>query len=326
MAQDTTRPMDPVAEDFAGESLSKALKRSFHATRPKFFPASVLPVLAGTAWGVMITSRIDILVFLLALLATVCVHAASNVLNDVGDEIIGTDRRNDKRIYPYTGGSRFIQTGILSQSRMARLGMALIVVASLAGIALFLQRGPVVLLFGLAGIALAVLYSLGPVKLSALGLGETSIVVAFGVLPVSGAAWLQGATIDTALLLFSLPVGIWVSAILLINEVPDIEADGACGKNTLPVRMGLANTANLYLSMHIAAAAIIVWLAIQGFLPVFTPVVPILLLVLAWRASAGIRVGVENRESMTQAIESTLAIQTVGCLWLVGCSLFALWW
>jgi len=171
-----------------------------------------------------------------------------------------------------------------------------------------------------------VLYSLGPVKLSALGLGEMSIVVAFGVLPVSGAAWLQGATIDSALLLFSLPVGIWVSAILLINEVPDIEADGASGKNTLPVRMGLAGTANLYLSMHVAAAAIVVWLAIQGYLPVFAPVVPILLLILAWRASAGIRVGVENRESMTQAIESTLAIQTVGCLWLIGCSLFALWW
>ena len=326
MSQDTTRPMDPVLEEFAGESFAKAAKRAFHATRPKFFPASALPVLAGTAWGVMVTGRIDMLVFLLALLATVCVHAASNVLNDVGDESIGTDRINTKRIYPYTGGSRFIQTGILSQSRMAWLGTALLIFASLAGIALFVQRGPVVLLFGLAGIALAVLYSLGPVKLSALGLGETSIVVAFGVLPVSGAAWLQGAPIDSALLLFSLPVGIWVSAILLINEVPDIEADGACGKNTLPVRIGLAKTANLYLSMHIAAAAIVVWLTIQGFLPLLAPVVPILLLILAWRASAGIRVGVENRESMTQAIESTLAIQTVGCLWLIGCSLFALWW
>ena len=326
MSQETTRPMDPVAAEFAGESYAKAVKRAFHATRPKFFPASVLPVLTGTAWGVMVTGRIEMLVFLLALLATVCVHAASNVLNDVGDEIIGTDRRNDKRIYPYTGGSRFIQTGILSQSRMARLGTALLVFASLAGMALFIQKGPVVLLFGLAGIALAVLYSLGPVKLSALGLGETSIVVAFGVLPVSGAAWLQGAPIDTALLLFSLPVGIWVSAILLINEVPDIEADGASGKKTLPVRMGLAWTANLYLSMHIVAAAIVVWLTIQGFLPLLAPVVPLLLLVLAWRAAAGIRVGIRDRESMTQAIESTLAIQTVGCLWLIGCSLFALWW
>lgn len=326
MSQQTTRPIDPVVEEFTGESLRKAAKRAFHATRPKFFPASVLPVLAGTAWGVMMTGRIDILVFVLALVATVCVQAAGNVLNDVGDDSIGTDPRNEKRIYPYTGGSRFIQTGILTKSKMVRLGTALLVVASLAGLILFMQKGPVVLLFGLIGIAIGVLYSLGPVKLSSLGLGEISVAVAFGVLPVSGAAWLQGATIDTALLLFSVPISIWVAFILLINEVPDMEADGACGKDTLPVRFGRAFTANLYLAGNIAAAAVVALLAVQGYLPLLAPLAPILLLAPAWRASAGIRVGVENRESMTQAIESTLAIHTVGCLWLTGCALFNLWW
>ena len=326
MSQQTIRPIDPVVEEFAGESLAKAAKRAFHATRPKFVPASVLPVLAGTAWGVMMTGRIDILVFVLALVATVCVQAAGNVLNDVGDDSIGTDRRNEKRIYPYTGGSRFIQTGILSKSKMARLGTALLVVASLAGLILFLQKGPVVLLFGLIGIAIGVLYSLGPVKLSSLGLGEISVAVAFGVLPVSGAAWLQGASIDMSLLLFAAPVSIWVAFILLINEVPDMEADGASGKNTLPVRFGNAFTANLYLGGNIVAAAIVALLAVRGYMPLLAPLVPILLLIPAWRASAGIRVGVENRESMTQAIESTLAIHTVGCLWLTGCALFNLWW
>jgi 1,4-dihydroxy-2-naphthoate octaprenyltransferase len=152
------------------------------------------------------------------------------------------------------------------------------------------------------------------------------VAVAFGVLAVSGAAWLQGASIDTALLLFSVPISIWVTFILLINEVPDMEADGACGKNTLPVRFGRAFTANLYLSGNIAAVAVVALLAGQGYLPLLAPLAPALLLVPAWRASAGIRVGVENRESMTQAIESTLAIHTVGSLWLTGCALFNLWW
>lgn len=326
MPQESARPINPAAEEFAGESLSRTLKRAFHATRPKFFPASVLPVIVGTAWGVYVTSSFDISVFVLALLATVCVHAASNVLNDVGDETIGTDRRNEQRIYPYTGGSRFIQTGILSQSRMARLGVTLLVIAALAGLALFNERGPTVLLFGLAGIALGVLYSLGPLKLSTLGLGETSVAVAFGVLPVTGAAWLQGATIDAALVLFSLPVSAWVAAILLINEVPDIDADAACGKGTLPVRMGLLGTSRLYLAIHAAALAIIVALTMQGHLPLLGPVVPAGLMVLAWRASVAIKTGVSERESMTQAIESTLAIHTIGCLWLAACALFSLWW
>ncbi|MBT8092315.1 MAG: 1,4-dihydroxy-2-naphthoate octaprenyltransferase [Gammaproteobacteria bacterium] len=326
MSQDSTRPIDPVVQDFAGESLARAAKRAFHATRPKFFPASVLPVLVGSAWGAHAAQQFDVIVLLLALLATVCVHAASNVLNDVGDEIIGTDRRNDKRIYPYTGGSRFIQTDILSDSSMARLGVSLLIIAALAGAGLLVERGPLILLFGATGIALCVLYSLGPVKLSTLGLGELAVGIGLGMLPVVGAAWLQGAAINTTLVLFSVPVAIWVAAILLINEVPDIEADGASGKDTLPVRLGLRSTALLYFGMQLAASLIVLLLTAQGTLPPLAPLVPAGLLVLAWRASAAIRTGVDNRDSMTQGIESTLAIHTVGCLWLTGCVLFALWW
>ena len=326
MPQDSTQPINPTVEDFAGESLSRAAKRAFHATRPKFFPASVLPVLAGTSWGTYVSSSIDFYVFLLALLATVCVHAASNVLNDVGDETLGTDRQNEQRIYPYTGGSRFIQMGILSQSRMLKLGIALLVIAFLAGLALFIEKGPTVLLFGLVGVALGVLYSLGPVKLSTIGLGEASVAAAFGVLPVTGAAWLQGAPIDESLLLFSLPVSAWVAAILLINEVPDIEADGACGKGTLPVRLGLRATSRLYFAIQAAAFAIIALLTVQGDLPLLAPLAPIGLLFLAWRASVAIKTGVTDRRLMTQAIESTLAIHTIGCLWLTGCALFYVWW
>lgn len=326
MPQETARPINPVTEDFAGESLSRMAKRAFHATRPKFFPASVLPVLVGTAWGVHAAGRVDITVFVLALIATVCVHAASNVLNDVGDETIGTDRRNEDRIYPYTGGSRFIQTGILSQSRMARLGVGLLVVATVAGLALFFEKGPTVLWFGLAGIALCVFYSLGPVKLSTIGLGEISVAIGLGVLPVVGAAWLQGASINPALVLFSLPVSAWVAAILLINEVPDIEADGACGKGTLPVRLGLVGTSRLYFAIQASALIIIVALTIQSHLPLLAPLVPAGLMLLAWRASAAIKSGIADRESMTNAIESTLAIHTVGCLWLAACALYSLWW
>ena len=326
MPQDSARPIDPVAEDFAGESFARMAKRAFHATRPKFFPASVLPVVAGTAWGVYASGGFDISLFLLALLATVCVHAASNVLNDVGDEDIGTDRRNELRIYPYTGGSRFIQTGILSQSRMARLGVGLLLIAALAGLALLLEKGPTVLWFGLAGIALCVLYSLGPVKLSSLGLGEIAVAIGLGMLPVVGAAWLQGASIDTVLLLYALPVSAWVAAILLINEVPDIEADGACGKDTLPVRLGLQGTSRLYLAMQASALLVILALTVQGNLPMLAPLVPAALMILAWRASVAIKTGIEDRPSMTQAIESTLAIHTIGCLWLAACALFSVWW
>lgn len=326
MSADNTRVAGPSPAQFAGDSAGQAARRLFFATRPKFFPASVAPVLVGSAWGFSAAGRFDWLVFALALFATVCVHAACNVLNDVGDESGGTDRQNEDRIYPYTGGSRFIQTGILSASDMARLGISLIALAALAGIGLIVIKGTLVLYFGLAGITLGVLYSLGPIRLSALGIGETAVAVAFGIVPIAGAAWLQGAQIDTSLLLFAIPVSMWVAAILLINEVPDIAADRATGKRTLPVRIGLNGTALVYLGMHIAAVAAAGWLVLQGQLPLLTPLVPLLLLILTSRAAGAIRRGIGDRSGMTMAIESTLAIHTIGSVWLLGCVLFSHWW
>jgi len=290
--------------------------------RPKFFPASVLPVLAGSAWGFMVAGQFDLSAFVLALLATVCVHAGANVLNDVGDDAGGTDRQNEDRIYPYTGGSRFIQAGIMSANGMARLGISLLAIAAIAGLILLLSKGAMVLWFGIAGLLLAVLYSLGPVRLASIGLGEISVGIAFGVLPVTGAAWLQSGSLGVDVLLFSIPVSVWVTAILLINEVPDIAADGATGKRTLPVRFDLGGTSVIYFLLHAAGVAALVALALRGGFPAWAMIVPVLLLALAWQAARAIRTGIADRPAMTRAIEMTLGIHTIGSIWLTGCALF----
>ena len=322
MSSDSTTVTGPSTQDFVGDSPARVLKRLFNAMRPKFFPASVLPVLAGSAWGFMVAGRFDLSVFILALLATVCVHASANVLNDVGDDAGGTDRRNEDRIYPYTGGSRFIQAGIMSAGGMARLGASLIGIAAIAGLILLLSKGAMVLWFGIAGLLLAVLYSLGPVRLASTGLGELSVGIAFGVLPVTGAAWLQSGALGLDVFLFSIPVSVWVTAILLINEVPDIAADGATGKRTLPVRVGLGGTAVIYLLLHITGIVALAWLALRGGFPAWAVIVPGLLLVLAWQAARAIRTGVADRPAMTRAIEMTLGIHTIGSIWLTVCALF----
>jgi 1,4-dihydroxy-2-naphthoate octaprenyltransferase len=325
MSADSVRQADLLPDDFRGDSIGATAKRLFHATRPKFFPASALPVLAGTAWGCAASGSFEPLVFALALLATVCVHAGSNVLNDVGDDASGTDRENEERIYPYTGGSRFIQAGILNSATMARLGITLLAIAAIAGFFLLAIKGTMILYFGLTGVVLGVLYSLGPLRLSNLGLGETAVAIAFGVLPVCGAAWLQGAALDVQLLVFTLPISFWVAAILLINEVPDVRADAATGKATLPVRIGLGGTAALYAALHIAAVGATTWLALSGALPLLAPLLPVALLVLTGRAALAIRSGIADRNAMTRAIESTLAVHTLGSLWLGACMLFLAW-
>jgi 1,4-dihydroxy-2-naphthoate octaprenyltransferase len=326
MPTDAVRPADPNPAEFAGATASRVAKRLFHATRPKFFPASILPVLAGTAWGVQASGQFDVALLVLALVATLCVHAGANVLNDVGDDSGGTDRQNTTRIYPYTGGSRFIQTGVMEAAGMARLGISLLALAAIAGLILLLVKGPLVLAFGLAGVLLGVLYSIGPLRLADIGLGELAVGIGFGVIPVVGAAWLQSDTINVTAVLFSIPISAWVAAILLINEVPDISADGATGKRTLPVRLACGGTAILYATIHLIAFAAVLQMTATGVLPMLAPLVPFGLVLLALRSAASIKRGIEDRDGMTKAIEATLAIHTIGSIWLTGTALYLFFW
>src|SRR3984885_9811300 len=145
--------LDRPSPALAGTGYLLAVRRAFFATRPPFLIASALPVLVGTAWASAAYHRFDALLFGLALAATLFVHAATNVYNDVSDDLIGADAGNTDRIYPYTGGSRFIQTGLLSRREMSLLALGLCVAALLVGAALAFLRGPGVMLLGLGGLS-----------------------------------------------------------------------------------------------------------------------------------------------------------------------------
>lgn len=322
MHDKTAAGIEPSPSVFAGTAFSRRVKRLWFATRPKFFAASVLPVLVGSAWGILVSGSFQMVLFALALLCTVLVHAAANVLNDVGDDVNGSDPANQDRIFPYTGGSRFIQNGIMSRRDMARWGITLLVLASILGAGLVAMAGPAVLIFGLIGVALATLYSLPGAELSARGIGEAAVAIAFGILPVSGAAWLQGGPLDGTTVLVSLPVSMWVAAILLINEVPDLQADASAGKRTLVVRLGTHGTRYLYLALHLAALVAACLASYLGLYPWIVAVLVGLLFLGAWRSSRAIDPSPgqaeSGRASLQKSIETTLGIHMVGSLGLIG--------
>lgn len=306
----------PAPELLRGASLPRAAKRLFLASRPMFFPASVIPVLLGTAWGVRAAGELDAGAFALALAATLFVHAAVNVANDVYDDISGTDPINTGRVYPFTGGSRFIQSGIMDRGAMRRLAVFLLAVAGLLGVALAALKGAVVIALGLIGAALGVAYSAMPLQLSARGLGELAVAIGFGVLPVMGAAWLQSGTFGLNSLLISLPLSAWVFNILLINEIPDIKADGAVGKRTLPVRWGLRGTWPLYLVTNTLALLAVAIAVALGILPILAIALPGLLVLVAIYIALTLALGTPARSTLTTAIKATLTIHAAGGLWL----------
>lgn len=319
----TAAPTEPTPELLRGKSLASHARRLWLATRPAFLTASVLPVLVGTAWGYKVGEQFEALSFVLALLATVLVHAASNVLNDVGDDIGGTDNANAERIFPFSGGSRFIQNGVMSAREMKSWGITLLLLALLPGALLLWIYGPQILVFGLIGVLLGVLYSVPKLQLSAHGLGESAVAIAFGVLPVVGAAWLQSGVIDSGSLLISAPVALWVACILLVNEVPDVRADAAAGKNTLVVRLGVNATRRLYAVLQLTAIAVFVGCGVGGLFPWWMALPSLLLLPQVRTAALSICDVRDDRARLTRAIQTTLAVHLMGSLMLVVAALVA---
>jgi 1,4-dihydroxy-2-naphthoate octaprenyltransferase len=250
------------------------------------------------------------------------VHGASNVINDVGDELTGTDRDNVDRIYPYTGGSRFIQNRIMTAREMNRWGWTLIGVACVLGLGLATIRGPWVIALGLAGIFIAWAYSAPSLQLSGKGVGEFFLMIAFGLLPAGGAAWLQSGVFDLATVLLAIPLGIWVMLILWINEVPDRKADAANGKRTLVVRLGLDGARAGYRALHVAAFAAVVALVAMGSMPWWVALGAAAVLAGGMKAAGAIAEDA-TRAALTKSIEMTIGLQAVGSIVLFVGALFA---
>jgi 1,4-dihydroxy-2-naphthoate octaprenyltransferase len=315
---EASQQIDQPSPALAGPGVAAAARRAFLATRPPFLIASVMPVLIGAAWADSVYHRFNGLLFGLALAATVLAHAAANVFNDVGDDVIGADSGNTGRIYPYTGGSRFIQSGLLSRSQMTRLAVGLAGAALTLGAVLAVLRGPGVILLGIAGLGLGVLYSLPGAQLSARGIGEAAVAIGFGALPVLGTVWLLTGFIDPGAFIICVPVSAWAAAILIINEVPDIEADRRAHKRTLVVRWDAAGARWIYWGLTLAALAASGTAIMLHALPLWYALAALTLASLGLRAACGISTESAERPRLKQSIELTLAIHALGCICVIA--------
>ena len=210
--------------------MSKA-SNLFLAARPAFLSITLL----GCLLGLVLPSHIkgSWAINFLAIGLALSVHAAANLLNDYFDHLNGSDQNNHSRITPFTGGSRYIQNRILTPSQIYGLGLTLIVVSAAIGIYIYSQTTWQLIPIGLIGVAIAWSYSAPPLELMSRGvLGEAAIAIAWSLL-VIGFASLQANTIAYESIPIGLAYGLMVSNILLVNQIPDIEADQLARKYTL---------------------------------------------------------------------------------------------
>jgi len=274
---------EPSIEVYHCQTTGNLLQTHFHAVRPAFLSASLLPVFTALAYVYATSASLDYWLAFLTLLGIAFIHSAANVLNDYFDSKNGTDAMNQARIYPFSGGSRFIQNDVLSEQQVLYFGLALLVSGIFIGLMVALISGPLILLIGLIGGLLAVSYS-APPCLACKGLGDLTIATCFGVLPVIGTVYTQTGSISTDSIWIGLVIGCFVSAILWVNSIPDIEADKRAGKNTLPARLGRQLASWLHAGWFIAGFALILitplfetgYFALLAVIPAIAAIVAIL--------------------------------------------------
>jgi 1,4-dihydroxy-2-naphthoate polyprenyltransferase len=239
------------------DALRNPFLRYFFATRPAFLTAAVTPCFIGfaTAWWSGVPFKVGLA--LLTLLGAALVHAGVNVLNDYYDSLNGTDNLNTERVFPFTGGSRFIQNGVLTDAETARYGVSLLVAGGAIGIGLALTSGPLVWVIGMIGFLIGWAYSAPPLSLNGRGLGELSVALGFGILIPWGADYVQRGVFDWLPILAGTPMGLLVANLLYINQFPDRRADEAVGKHHWVVRLGARRARWGYGAAAVAAFAVL---------------------------------------------------------------------
>jgi len=247
-------------------ALPNPLARYLLATRPAFLSVTLFGCLVGIAsalWGgAAIHPGAAVVTVLFAMVA----HAGINVLNDYYDALNGSEAANRSRIFPFTGGSRFIQNGVLSLGATAVFGWCLLAAVVPAGLWLSAHSAPGLLSIGLAGLALGWAYSAPPFKLMSRGLGEAAVAGGW-LLVVTGADFVQRGAFSFTPVAAGLGYAALVANVLYINEFPDIGADRQAGKLTLVARLGPARARWGYVAIAGLAYGWLALMAILGMLP-----------------------------------------------------------
>jgi 1,4-dihydroxy-2-naphthoate octaprenyltransferase len=201
------------------------------AARPRTLPAAAAPVIVGTALA-LADGLFRPGPALAALLTALLLQIGANVANDVFDFYRGADTVERQ------GPLRVTQAGLLTP-RQTLAGMWVIFgLTGLLGLYLTCVAGWPVILIGLAAIAAAILYTGGPLPFGYYGLGDLFVFIFFGLAAVGGTYYVQAVQLSAAAVWAAVPIGLLTTAILVVNNLRDIETDRSAGKLTLAVRLG----------------------------------------------------------------------------------------
>jgi len=227
------------------------------AARPRTLSAAVVPVAVGLAAAAR-GGPLDAAVAIVTLSAALLIQIATNLANDYYDYRSGAD--TEDRLGPL----RVTQAGLVEPETVRDATFSVLVAAAALGAWLVWVGGWPILAIGVVSLLSALAYTAGPWPLAYKGLGDVFVFVFFGPVAVLGTEWLQRHALSDVALWASVPVGLLATAILVVNNLRDIDTDRVAGKRTLAVRLGAGATRAEYRAMVVGAFACLVPIAVYG--------------------------------------------------------------
>ncbi|HWT92064.1 MAG TPA: 1,4-dihydroxy-2-naphthoate polyprenyltransferase [Solirubrobacteraceae bacterium] len=225
------------------------------AARPRTLPAAVAPVLVGTALAIH-DDHFEILTLIATLLGALLIQVGTNLSNDYSDARRGAD--TEDRLGPV----RVTAGGLVPPKQVLIAVYVTFGLAVLVGLYLVVVAGPWLLAVGAASILAGVLYTGGPRPYGYEGLGEVFVFTFFGLVAVAGSYYVQAEELPWEAFAFAVPVGLLASAVLVVNNVRDMETDRRAGKRTSAVRLGREKTRGMFALMVYGSYLVVIGMAI----------------------------------------------------------------
>ena len=243
--------------------------------RPRTLPAALAPVLAGSAVA-WFEGAFSLLLAGLALVVALALQLGVNYANDYSDGIRGTDAAR-------VGPLRLVGSGVATPAHVRAAAFGCFGLAALAGLAVVVLTGHWWLLaVGVAAIAAAWFYTGGRRPYGYLGLGELFVFVFFGLVAVTGTVYIQLGAVTDATWWTAIAIGALACAILVANNLRDLDGDRTAGKLTLATRLGDAGTRRFFLGLLLVAALCVFgvaatssWWALLGWAMIIALIGPI---------------------------------------------------
>jgi len=233
------------------------------AARPHTLPAAIVPVLVGSglAYGVSVF-RWD--AFVWTLVGALAIQVAANFANDASDAHRGADTADR------VGPPRMVALGVIEARQMWLATWIAIAIAAVAGVFLTVIAGWIVLLIGVSSVVAMLGYVGGPAPYGYRGFGEVFVFVFFGLVATVGSRYVHDQTAPLSAWLLAIPIGMLVTAILVVNNYRDIDTDRAAGKRTLAVILDRGRTWSFFTVLVYGAFVAIAVFGTVGWTPLST--------------------------------------------------------